>query len=410
MAAPTSYAQTEEWLTEINRKAQDIINVLKGGIDVGQSGTLGNLALINALSDAPIGNLATLQQRLQVQNVAGRATVGSGPRIMMEGAHGIGGYALSIQDATGVNDIATGVVSFIPSYASFAGAFVTASWANSQGWEAGIVTSGGGRARGSWRFRDWNGSTTAWQPWRMSWDTVNTTVDSNGFIKSASPILRLSNHSADAVNEDLNFEEAGAGAVNGEAQGVTATRDDVGVYTISGSLGFATSGWTIEVPQCINGNRMVFVETEQSDDGTITVRTFKPGTDEPMDIPDGRWIDLRLSMPEPPSDEYPEDEPAPELTPEQQEQRRLEQLERWRNSATITPRQARLVLSRHGLLSGVAAAIAGIEDDQEREIVEIEWEYANSIERSSEWVNTLYAALGLSQEDVDSLFLEAAQI
>lgn len=92
----------------------------------------------------------------------------------------------------------------------------------------------------------------------------------------------------------------------------------LGVYTILGSLGFATEGWTVEIPQCINGNRQVFVETEQTDDGTITVRTFKPKPDletltfvagGPMDIPDDRWIDLRLSMPEPEQPDEPEPEP-----------------------------------------------------------------------------------------------------
>ena len=77
----------------------------------------------------------------------------------------------------------------------------------------------------------------------------------------------------------------------------------------------------VEVPQDANGNRLCVLETEQADDGTITVRTFSkridPDTgdvvaDQPMDIPEGRWIDLRLSMPEPPTNDHPDD--APEST------------------------------------------------------------------------------------------------
>lgn len=76
----------------------------------------------------------------------------------------------------------------------------------------------------------------------------------------------------------------------------------------------------------------------------------------------------------------------------------------------ITPRQARLVLAKHALLTSVSDAIAAIDDEQQRQAAEIEWEYATSIERRAEWVNTLYAALGLDQAGVDSLFIEAATL
>ncbi|WP_139298710.1 phage tail fiber protein [Vreelandella aquamarina] len=252
-------------------------------------------------------------------------------------------------------------------------------------------------------------------------DSSNTTVDSNGFIKAASPIFRLANSADSATDESHNFTAAGSGAANVEAQGVTATHDAVGVYTITGSLGFAKAGWTVEVPQDANGNRLCVLETEQADDGTITVRTFSKRidsetgdvvADQPMDIPDGRWIDLRLSMPEPPTNDHPDDAPEPPapLTPEEQEQQRIEQLERWRASAAITPRQARLVLAKHGLLAGVTDAIAAIEDEQQRQVAEIEWEYATTIERAAQWVNNLYASLGLSESELDILFKEAASI
>ncbi len=251
------------------------------------------------------------------------------------------------------------------------------------------------------------------------WGTRNTTVDSNGFIKAASPIYRLSNTGEAAESPLHGFQRAGSGAANGEAQGVTATHDAQGVYTINGSLGFAKAGWTVEVPQDANGNRLCVVETEHADDGTITVRTFSKRidsetgdvvADQPMDIPDGRWIDLRLSMPEPPTNEHPDDAPEPPapLTPEEQEQQRIEQLERWRASAAITPRQARLVLAKHGLLTSVTDAIAAIEDEQQRQVAEIEWEYATTIERTAPWVNVLYGSLGLSQAGVDELFREAS--
>lgn len=76
----------------------------------------------------------------------------------------------------------------------------------------------------------------------------------------------------------------------------------------------------------------------------------------------------------------------------------------------ITPRQARLVLAKHGLLTSVSNAIAAIEDEQQRQVAEIEWEYATRIERSAPWVTALYAGLGLDKADVDSLFIEAATL
>lgn len=138
--------------------------------------------------------------------------------------------------------------------------------------------------------------------------TKNTTVDSNGFIKSASPIYRLCNTDAskpDGVEND-DFVIAGYGSANGEARGVSAARISEGIYQVNGSLGLSSDGWTIEVPQDVNGNRLLFVETEVSNEGRITIKTYKRKFDvesamiiagDPMDIPAGRWIDLRLEMP-----------------------------------------------------------------------------------------------------------------
>jgi hypothetical protein len=108
------------------------------------------------------------------------------------------------------------------------------------------------------------------------------------------------------------FTLAGFGAVNGEAAGVSVERVSVGVYKVTGALGLATEGWTVEVPQDVNGNRLCFVETStEAKSGTIAVKVSKRRFDtdtatifagDPMDIPDDRWVDLRLQMPEPPVD------------------------------------------------------------------------------------------------------------
>lgn len=140
------------------------------------------------------------------------------------------------------------------------------------------------------------------------WNTRNTTVDGNGFIKRASPIARLSSNPSEMQSDYMkDFLAAGIAAVNEEAKGVVGERISEGVYAIKGSLGLAEEGWTIEVPQDVNGNRLLFVKAITAGDGTITVSTFKRKfctesamviAGEPMDIPDGRWIDLRLQMPD----------------------------------------------------------------------------------------------------------------
>ena len=95
--------------------------------------------------------------------------------------------------------------------------------------------------------------------------------------------------------------------VNHLATGVTVKRVDVGHYEIHGSLGFARKGWYITLPEDANGNKKFFAEYSVDDNNVITVKTYtrKFSTKlceivagDPIDITDGRWIDLRLEMPE----------------------------------------------------------------------------------------------------------------
>ncbi|WP_312670838.1 phage tail protein [Pseudescherichia sp.] len=119
------------------------------------------------------------------------------------------------------------------------------------------------------------------------------TADANGFIKLSSPVIKLFTDGTCEANE--------------EAEGVTATRASVGVYKVTGSAGLNSDGiWTIEIPQDLNGNRLCFVDVKTTKSGVITLSVFRRRFDidtamvvagEPMDIPDGRWLDLRLDMP-----------------------------------------------------------------------------------------------------------------
>ncbi|EMP8702897.1 pyocin knob domain-containing protein [Acinetobacter baumannii] len=122
--------------------------------------------------------------------------------------------------------------------------------------------------------------------------TANTTVDANGFIKSASPIVKLFADSIelndDAKKQPITFEKLG-----------------VGDYLIKGSLGFAQEGWYIEMPKDANGNVVVAVAYQQLENNDISVKTYKkkfdietasivPDLNNPVDIPEGRNIDIRL--------------------------------------------------------------------------------------------------------------------
>lgn len=66
-----------------------------------------------------------------------------------------------------------------------------------------------------------------------------------------------------------------------------------------------------------------------------------------------------------------------------------------------SPAQMRLVLHRQGLLDLVQGIVSG---DPEASIV---WEYATVIERESPWVQALKGQSGLSDNQIDALFLAA---
>ena len=76
---------------------------------------------------------------------------------------------------------------------------------------------------------------------------------------------------------------------------------------------------------------------------------------------------------------------------------------------SITARQAKLALLQIGKLADVTAAIANLQSPM-KEQVEIEWEYAADIYRNNGFIDTLGAALGLSDAQLDDLFLQASKL
>jgi hypothetical protein len=78
---------------------------------------------------------------------------------------------------------------------------------------------------------------------------------------------------------------------------------------------------------------------------------------------------------------------------------------------SVSARQIRLWLVRHGVsLAQVDAAIDAIHDQQQRQEVRVEWDYAPYVERSHPFLVPLAAALGLDEAQVDDAFRQAATI
>lgn len=144
--------------------------------------------------------------------------------------------------------------------------------------------------------------------WRNTtlYGTSNTTTDSNGFIKKASPIID--------INPDGTF------TTNDESEGATVARVAQGEYLIEGVLGFnSDASWGgidggIEIPLDINKQPLIWVDSKVMEDGSILVKTYHRthpnapkfarndidgfNDGDPIDIPDGRFISVRVQMPE----------------------------------------------------------------------------------------------------------------
>jgi len=73
--------------------------------------------------------------------------------------------------------------------------------------------------------------------------------------------------------------------------------------------------------------------------------------------------------------------------------------------AAVTARQARLALHAAGLLDQVEAAVAAAGG-----ATQIEWEYATTIECASPLLAAISGGLGLTAEQVDALFSQAATL
>lgn len=145
--------------------------------------------------------------------------------------------------------------------------------------------------------------------------TKNTTKDTNGNIKAASPIIKVF---ADHIE------------LNEESEGVELEKLDTGRYKLKGTLGMhSDASWGgihggLVVPNGINNLPLVWADFDVLPDGDIVIETrYRKHALHPMleaqrlmtypefldenneeredydycDIPNGHWIDVRVNMP-----------------------------------------------------------------------------------------------------------------
>jgi len=76
---------------------------------------------------------------------------------------------------------------------------------------------------------------------------------------------------------------------------------------------------------------------------------------------------------------------------------------------SVTRAQARKALAIQGLFSSVQPAIDSIEDPLQRQLAQIDWDDSLTYERNNATLAMLAEGLGLSEQQLDELFILAAQ-
>lgn len=262
-----------------------------------------------------------------------------------------------------------------------------------------------------------------------SWKVIyasgsNTTVDANGFIKSASPIVQLF---ADRI--ELNDEA--------KLQAITFEKLGTGDYLIKGSSGLAQSGWYVEQPKDANGNVFHAVVYDTLENGDISVKTYEQkmdgvkivaDLDKPVDVKENRFISIRLQelpqepieapQPDPTITDY-QGNPAPSRLHElvdgtwtiSGENAAILENERLAAMPALTRRQFRLALVLNGYnLADIETLINSIEDPMQRQITMIEWQDATTFHRTNPSLIVMAGLMGLDAETVDQLWLQASTL
>ncbi|MCE1325329.1 phage tail fiber protein [Enterobacter asburiae] len=154
-------------------------------------------------------------------------------------------------------------------------------------------------------YKVYNPNSQSWYNLAVVRDTSNTTVDSNGFIKIASPIVK--------IYGDGRYD------TNDETEGVTVTRLDVGQYLIDGCEALnSDAAWGgidggFDIPTDRNKQPLIWLDYEVNAAGSVLVKTYhrthpdapsfarneKDGVSngDPVDIPRDQFVSVRVEMP-----------------------------------------------------------------------------------------------------------------
>jgi len=78
---------------------------------------------------------------------------------------------------------------------------------------------------------------------------------------------------------------------------------------------------------------------------------------------------------------------------------------------SVSMAQARKALVLGGVsMASVASAIAAVPDATQRELAQIDWEYSTTVRRVSPLVKSLGPSLGLTDAQIDALFVAASSL
>ncbi|VAC85427.1 Uncharacterised protein [Enterobacter hormaechei] len=150
-----------------------------------------------------------------------------------------------------------------------------------------------------------NGNTGVWTGWSVFWQESNTTVDSSGSIKKASPVVKLF--------WDGKYE------TNDESEGCNVTRLATGQYLVEGCQGLnSDAAWGgidggFDIPTDRNKQPLIWLDYEVNADGSVLVKTYHRthpdapafarnelegvGDGDPVDIPRDQFVSVRVEMP-----------------------------------------------------------------------------------------------------------------
>ncbi|HFO2533045.1 TPA: hypothetical protein ACHJX8_000618, partial [Yersinia enterocolitica] len=278
---------------------------------------------------APLARTALGLGSAAVADVVANSADQTAGRVMTTGSNGVGGSAVDTNSINNAFLNPSGTLSFVNATNWGGGGPTDVSGSLPAHWNVlsmGIGTNvAAGTRKAIFAIQSYNRGSgmpqiyartihdTALSPTVMIYHTNNTTVDSNGFLKKASPVVKLYGDGGSETNE--------------ESDGATSERISEGVYKISGVLGFnSDDAWGgvdggIEIPIDKNKQPLIWVDYEIDEGGDLIIKTYhrthpaspvfaqnniKDYEDgQPIDIPLGRFVDLRVQMPEREETELP---------------------------------------------------------------------------------------------------------